>query len=481
MITANSRERTAPRQWRYPPKGVILTDLQAAKDLARSATNPGSQASAQDREVPKGFPSLATIAGWETGGTTPAKLSQMFRIAYLECTKCGAHLKPDHSQTTCPHDGGVLYARYDLKNLKHHFKRTSLRGRLATMWRYAEVLPDAAPVSLGEGFTPLLPSREFAHVYIKDESLNPTGSFKARGLCAAVTMAKAYGLRKLAIPSAGNAASALAAYAAAAGLEAHIFMPRDVPAANHVECASYGAQVTLVDGLISDCARMVAERKVKEGWFDVSTLQEPFRVEGKKTMGYEVAEQLNWKMPQGIIYPTGGGVGLIGMWKAFEEMEMLGWIGPERPKMIAVQCSGCAPIVKAWDEGSSSSDFWPCASTLAAGLRVPKAYGDYLILEILKKSAGVALAASDSEIMDALRHWARLEGIFAAPEGAASLVAYRKLRARGFFSADDKVVLFNTGSGLKYLDLIEGQRQNGQRQNGKLPASPQVGGIIGPY
>jgi threonine synthase len=405
----------------------------------------------------------------------------MFHIAYLECTKCGAHLKPDHSHTTCPQDGGVLYARYDLEDLKHHFKRTSLLGRPATMWRYAEILPNAAPVSLGEGFTPLLPSREFAHVYIKDEGLNPTGSFKARGLCAAVTMAKAYGLRKLAIPSAGNAASALAAYAAAAGLEAHIFMPRDVPTANRVECASYGAQVTLVDGLINDCARMVAERKTNEGWFDVSTLKEPFRVEGKKTMGYEVAEQLNWKMPQGIIYPTGGGIGLIGMWKAFEEMEILGWIGPERPKMVAVQASGCAPIVKAWDEGNSSSDFWPGASTLAAGLCVPKAYGDYLILEILKKSAGVALAASDLEIMEALRHWARLEGIFAAPEGAASLVAYRKLRARGFFRADDKVVLFNTGSGLKYLDVIEGQKQSGQKQNGKPPASRQIGGIIGPY
>src|SRR6202165_5920142 len=296
----------------------------------------------------------------------------MFGIAYLECTKCGAHLKPDHPQTTCPKDGGVLYARYHLKNLKRHFKRSSLVGRLATMWRYAEVLPDAAPVSLGEGFTPMLPSREFANVFIKDEGLNPTGSFKARGLCAAVTMAKAYGLRQLAIPAAGNAASALAAYAAAASLEAHIFMPRDVPPANRVECASYGAQVTLVDGLISDCARVVTERKDKEGWFDVSTLKEPFRVEGKKTMGYEVAEQLNWKMPQGIIYPTGGGVGLIGMWKAFEEMEMLGWISSQRPKMIAVQAAGCQPIVRAFEQNASRAEFWQNASTLAAGLRVPK-------------------------------------------------------------------------------------------------------------
>ena len=398
----------------------------------------------------------------------------MARIAYLECTKCGARLSPDHPQTTCPTDGGVLFVRYNLQNLKQDFNRASLP---ATLWRYAQVLPDAPPVSLGEGFTPVLPSREFANVYIKDEGLNPTGSFKARGMSVAVTMAKAYGLKKLAAPSAGNAASALAAYAAAAGLEAHIFMPRDVPLANRVECETYGAQVTLVDGLISDCARMLTERKDKEGWFDVSTLKEPFRLEGKKTMGYEVAEQLDWKMPQGIIYPTGGGVGLIGMWKAFDEMETMGWIGPARPKMVAVQSSGCAPIVKAWDEGKPGSEFWPNASTLAAGLRVPKAYGDYLILDILRKSAGVALAVSDIEIMDALRHWGRVEGIFAAPEGAASLAAYRKLRDRGFFSSDDRVVLFNTGSGLKYLDVIEEEK----RKSGKPPASRQIGGIIGPY
>ena len=344
------------------------------------------------------------------------------------------------------------------------------------MWRYAEVLPEAEPVSLGEGFTPMLPSREFPNVYIKDEGLNPTGSFKARGLSAAVTMAKAYGLKKLAIPSAGNAASALAAYAAAAGLEAHIFMPKDVPLANRVECESYGAHITLVDGLISDCARMVGERKEKEGWFDVSTLKEPFRVEGKKTMGYEVAEQLRWRVPQGIIYPTGGGVGLIGMWKAFEEMENLGWSGSERPRMVAVQSSGCAPIPKAWDEGKPNTEFWPDATTLAAGLRVPKAFGDYLILDILKKSGGIALAVTDEEIMDALRHWARVEGIFAAPEGAAALAAYRQLRASGFFSADDTVVLFNTGSGLKYLDVIQGQKKHAEP-----PASRQIGGIIGPY
>jgi len=402
----------------------------------------------------------------------------MAPIAYLECTKCGDHIDASHPQTVCPNDGGVLYVRYHLAILKENFKSASLVGRAPTMWRYAEVLPDAEPVSLGEGFTPMLPSREFPNVYIKDEGLNPTGSFKARGLSAAVTMAKKYGLKKLAIPSAGNAGSALAAYAAAAGLESYIFMPKDVPLANRVECEIYGANVTLVDGLISDCARMVSEGKEKQGWFDVSTLKEPFRVEGKKTMGYEAAEQLGWRVPDGIIYPTGGGVGLIGMWKAFDEMEELGWIKSDRPRMVSVQSSGCAPIVKAWDEGKSSAEFWPNASTLAAGLRVPKPYGDYLILDILKKSGGVAVAVSDDEIMDALRHWARVEGIFAAPEGAAALAAYRKLRDKGFFAPEDTVILFNTGSGLKYLDVIEGQKQASRMA---APASRQIGGIIGPF
>ena len=400
----------------------------------------------------------------------------MAPIAYLECTKCEARLKADRPQTVCPKDGGVLFVRYDLAAIKRRFTPVVLPGRPANMWRYREVLPDAELLSLGEGFTPMLRSREFSNIYIKDDGLNPTGSFKARGMSVAVTMARAYGLKKLAAPSAGNAASALAAYAAAAGIEAHIFMPKDAPLANRVECESYGAHVTLVDGLISDCSRMVGERKDKEGWFDVSTLKEPFRVEGKKTMGYEVAEQLAWKLPSGIIYPTGGGVGLIGMWKAFDEMEELGWIGTERPRMVTVQASGCAPIVKAFEDGKRTADFWPDAATSAAGLRVPKAYGDYLILDILRRSGGVALAVSDDEIMDALGHWARVEGIFAAPEGAASLAAYRKLRSRGFFSSEDSVVLFNTGSGLKYLDVIAGHK--------KAPGpagSRQIGGIIGPY
>jgi threonine synthase len=378
----------------------------------------------------------------------------------------------------CPKDGGVLYVRYDLVSLLGKSKTGHLKDRVATMWRYTEVLPDAIPVTLGEGFTPMLPSREFPNVYIKDEGLNPTGSFKARGMSAAVTMARHYGLKKLAAPSAGNAGGALAAYAAAAGIEAHIFMPKDVPLANRMECDYYGAHVTLVDGLISDCARMVAERKENEGWFDVSTLKEPFRLEGKKTMGYEVAEQLGWKLPRGIIYPTGGGVGMIGMWKAFDEMEQLGWIGSERPKMVSVQAAGCAPIVKAWEAGKSSSEMWTGAATFAAGLRVPKAYGDYLILDIIKKSKGTAVAATDDEILDGVRHWASVEGVFAAPEGAASLVAYQKLRASKFFGAEDAVVLFNTGTAYKYLDMMEGKRRTIRPEP---PASRNIGGIIGPY
>jgi threonine synthase len=414
------------------------------------------------------------------------------RISYLECTRCGEHLPADRPQSICPKDGGVLFVRYNLASLKGKLLPENLSGRVASMWRYAEVLPDLPgnekPVTLGEGFTPMLPSREYANVYIKDEALNPTGSFKARGMSAAVTMAKHYGLRKLAAPSAGNAGGALAAYAAAAGIEAHIFMPKDVPIANRMECDYYGAHLVLVDGLISDCGRMVAERKDKEKWFDVSTLKEPFRVEGKKTMGYEVAEQMNWKLPQGIIYPTGGGVGMIGMWKAFDEMEELGWIGSERPKMITVQAAGCAPIVKAWDADSVSrtksssgkwvSEMWTGAQTFAAGLRVPKPYGDYLILDILEKSRGTAVAATDEEILAATRHWASVEGVFAAPEGAASLVAYRKLRASGFFGADDTVVLFNTGSAYKYLDMIAAQEKKARPD---AAAARNIGGIIGPY
>jgi threonine synthase len=408
----------------------------------------------------------------------------MAKIAYLECSKCGEHISGEQPHTVCPKDGGSLYVRYDLASLKGRFTPDSLRGRPATMWRYGEVLPGDEPVTLGEGFTPMLTSRENPNLYIKDEGLNPTGSFKARGLCVAVTMARQYGLKKLAVPSAGNAASALAAYCAAAGIEAYIFMPKDVPSANLVECKAYGAKVTLVDGLISDCARMVNERKQAEGWFEISTLKEPFRVEGKKTMGYEVAEQLNWELPDAIFYPTGGGVGLIGMWKAFEEMEQLGWLaGKKRPKMISVQASGCAPVAKAWDEHKPVAEMWPNAQTLAAGLRVPKPYADYIILDILKQSGGTAIAVSDDEIFAAVGEWAAKEGVFAAPEGAASLAAYKILVEQKFLKPTDKVVLFNTGSGLKYIDVI-GQAMGITAQPEQpmaVPASRHIGGIIQPY
>jgi threonine synthase len=324
------------------------------------------------------------------------------------------------------------------------------------MWRYAPILPVREPshiVSLGEGMTPLVHTRSLGdYVWVKDEGINPTGSFKARGLSCAISMGRELGVQKFAIPSAGNAASAMAAYAAAAGLESHIFMPRDVPQANYIECKAFGAHVTLVDGLISDCGKIVAARKDAEGWFDVSTLKEPYRIEGKKTMGLEVAEQFGWELPDAIFYPAGGGVGMIGMWKAFAEMEALGWIGSKRPKMICVQAAGCAPIVKAFEEGKPRSEFWDNASTVASGLRVPKALGDFLVLNAVRESGGTAVAVSDSDMLDAGVELATNEGIFAAPEGAACVAALKKLLTDGFLKPSDRVVLYNTGSGLKYLE-----------------------------
>lgn len=323
------------------------------------------------------------------------------------------------------------------------------------MWRYGAVLPDAKAVTLGEGWTPVIRSRRYPGAYLKEEGANPTGSFKARGISMAVTMARAYGLKRLAAPSAGNAAGALAAYAAAAGIEAHIFMPKDVPFANYVEAVMYGANVTLVDGLISDCGRMVAERKEKEGWFDVSTLKEPFRIEGKKTMGYELVEQLGWEYPEAVFYPTGGGVGLIGMWKAFAEMEELGWVKPgKRPRMIAVQSAGCAPVVRAFEHHEKASEMWKDAATFASGLRVPKPYGDYIMLEILRASNGLAVSISDQAILRSLGDWAKNEGVLLCPEGAAATAAYSHLLETGALKPEDRVVLFNTGAGLKYSDVI---------------------------
>ena len=382
-------------------------------------------------------------------------------LTHLECSACAKHHSPHQLINLC--DCGMpLLARYDLSAIRTTLKREDLSGRGQSMWRYRELLPSPASdvVTLGEGFTPLLPARRLGEelglkkLWVKDESANPTGSFKARGMAAAVTMARLLGARKLAAPSAGNAAGALAAYAAQAGMEAHIFMPRDVPPANRQECELMGAHVNLIDGLITDCGRIVAKRKAAEGWFDVSTLKEPYRIEGKKTLGLELAEQLGWHLPDVIVYPTGGGTGLIGMWKAFDEMEQLGWIGSERPRMVTVQADGCAPIVKAFEQNHPMADAWPHAFTQAAGLRVPKAIGDFLMLDILRRSHGTAVAVSDAEMLADVRQAGEKEGLLMAPEGAATLSALRKLRNSGFVQAGDEVVLFNTATGLKYLHLF---------------------------
>lgn len=374
--------------------------------------------------------------------------------------------------------------RYDLEKVRQTWSREAVAAAPPTMWRYAPMLPVRDPssvVSLGEGMTPLLKAARIGHrlgahhLWVKDEGLNPTGSFKARGLSCAVSMCVELGIRKVAIPSAGNAAGALAAYAAAAGIEAHIFMPRDVPQANYIECKAFGAKVTLVDGLISDCGRIVAERKSAEGWFEISTLKEPYRIEGKKTMGYEVAEQLGWTLPDAIFYPAGGGVGLIGMWKAFEELEALGWIGPKRPKMIAVQSVGCQPVVRAFERGDSKSEFWEDANTVAAGLRVPKPLGDALMLRDIRESGGVAIAVSDQELLDASLELSASEGIFASPEGGACVAALQHLVANGFLKADEQIVIFNTGAGLKYVEAFSTRFP-------RLTSSEQdkLGGLITP-
>lgn len=386
-------------------------------------------------------------------------LAVMAKIKHLECSRCKATVSAEKPQTVCPQCAGSLYVRYDLSPMRGPAARQEIAREESSsawrgMWRYHAVLPDAAPVTLGEGWTPMIRSLRYPNAFLKEEGANPTGSFKARGLAMGVTMARHYGLKKLAVPSAGNAAGALAAYAAAAGIEAHIFMPKDVPFANYVEATLYGAKVTLVDGLISDCGRIVGERKEKEGWFDISTLKEPFRVEGKKTMGYELVEQLGWEYPAAVFYPTGGGVGLIGMWKAFIELEELGWVRPgKRPRMIAVQSSGCAPVVRAFEQKEKVSQMWANAATFAAGLRVPKPYGDYIMLDILRESGGVALSFSDEQILASLRDWAVHEGIFLSPEGATATAAYDHLLATGYLKPEDRVVLFNTGAGLKYTEV----------------------------
>lgn len=385
-------------------------------------------------------------------------------VSHLECAACGQTYEARRLLNLCEKCGKPLLVRYDLEVAARTLTKESLKGREASLWRYREVLPvehDEHKVTLGEGWTPLLHAQRLGaglgldKLYIKDEGQNPTQSFKARGMTTAVSMALELGARKLAVPSAGNAAGALAAYAARAGLEAHIFMPRDTPRSNVIECREMGAHVTLIDGLITDCGAVVAQRKEAEGWFDVSTLKEPYRVEGKKTLGYELAEQMDWTLPDVIIYPTGGGTGLIGMWKAFDEMQEMGWIDQKRPRMVSVQSTGCAPIVRAFEEGKREAAEFANAATVASGLRVPRAIGDFLILDALRESKGRAVAVTDEELIAATREIGASEGVFAAPEGAACLPALRKLISRGEVKPEDRVVLFNTGAGVKYIESYE--------------------------
>jgi threonine synthase len=382
-------------------------------------------------------------------------------VTHLECSACGLRHDGSRLENLCLSCGKPLFAIVDLAAASRTLKRATLATREKSLWRYREVLPlpgDVEAVSLGEGGTPLLRAEKFGgdiDLWIKDESINPTQSFKARGMSVAVSMAKHLGATKLAVPSAGNAGGALAAYATRAGLQAHIFMPRDTPQANIIECREVGAHLTLIDGLITDCGAEIARRKEREGWFDMSTLKEPYRVEGKKTLGYELAEQCGWELPDVILYPTGGGTGLIGMWKAFDEMEALGWIGTKRPHMFAVQAAGCAPIVRAFEAGGKTAAEFPDAHTIASGLRVPKAIGDFLILNILRQSNGGAITIDDKEMIRVAREVGSSEGLFVAPEAAACFAAFKALRSTGKIGSDERVVVFNTGSGIKYLDCYD--------------------------
>lgn len=399
----------------------------------------------------------------------------MAPVAYLECSLCREKLSADSPRTVCPNDKSLLYVRYTKGSFKQNLQEAAAPGGLLGrdgLWRYARFLPAVAPVSLGEGFTPLLPSRRFPRLSIKEEGLNPTGSWQARGISVAVSVAKSWGLKKLAIASSGNSGAALAAYAASAGVEAHVFMPRAAALPNRLQCANYGARLTVVDGTIGDCLRRVEEGKGEMGWFDVSRDREPFRIEGDKTMGYEVAEQRGWKLPEGIVSFAAGGGGLVGMWKAFQEIEELGWIGRERPKMVAVELSGCAPLAAAPSEGTPER---PTGAPQARGEGEASAVaGLKPILEVLDESGGLALTVGEAEICEARADWARTEGVWAAPAGAATFAAYAKLRAGGLFGEDDDVVLLNPASPLKYL---AGSPERDPRE----APSRQIGGIIGPY
>lgn len=384
-------------------------------------------------------------------------------LSHLECTACGKTCSAEDPHRTCPSCGKVLYARYDLPHLRREVQRSVITARPATMWRYYEVMPvrhEEHIVSLGEGMTPLIHAKNLGkqlgcpRLYIKDESGNPTGSFKARGMSAAVSKAKELGLRKLTVPSAGNAAGAMAAYCAHGGMEAHVFMPKDAPLANQQECLDAGARLTLVDGLISDAGRISRERAAQEGLFDLSTLQEPYRAEGKKTMGYELAEQFGWRTPDAILYPTGGGTGIVGIWKAYKEMLALGWIDAITTRMVSVQAEGCAPIVRAFQQGASYAEPWQDAHTVAAGIRVPSAIGDYLMLDAIRESNGTALAVSDQELLADVKAMASAEGIYPCPEGAATLAGLRKLLKNGALDPEGVIVLMNTGTAYKYLDVL---------------------------
>ncbi|HXL86437.1 MAG TPA: threonine synthase [Gemmatimonadaceae bacterium] len=403
-------------------------------------------------------------------------------VKNLECSFCRREYEARRLHNVCTECGKPLLARYDLKRISKFMTRQSLFARRSDIWRYRELLPvrrEDNIVTLGEGWTPLLHAKTLgeslglSELYIKDESLNPTQSFKARGMSVAVSMAKELGAKKLAAPSAGNAAGALAAYCAHARIGAYLLMPRDTPRANIIECEVAGAHVMLMDGLITDCGAEVARLKESEGWFDVSTLKEPYRIEGKKTLGYEIAEQLAWTLPDVIVYPTGGGTGLVGMWKAFDEMQQLGWISEKRPRMISVQAAGCAPIVRAFEAGDRFAEEFENAATVASGLRVPKAIGDFLILDAIRDSGGTAIAVTDEALIEGARELARTEGIFASPEGGACVPGVRQLLARGEVKADEKVVLFNTGSGIKYLDLFE-TRSNARKTPRKSALGPAM-------
>lgn len=388
-------------------------------------------------------------------------------LTHLECSNCGKTANADEIQTICRHCGKVLFARYDLAKAREALSPAKIATRPATLWRYEELLPvrdSSNIVSLGEGWTPLQVASRLSKVLgcrqilIKDEGLNPTGSFKARGMAVAVSRLKELGARHLAAPSAGNAACAMAAYAARGGLACTVFMPVDAPAMNQAECVAYGANLFLVKGLISDCGRIAQREGPARGWVDVSTLREPYRAEGKKTLGYELAEQLGWRLPDVIIYPTGGGTGIVGMWKAFDEMETLGWIGPARPRMFTVQASGCAPIVRAFAARESHATPWKDAQTVAAGLRVPAAIGDYLILNALRVSGGGAIAVDDDAILAAERELAMLEGLFVSTEAAATVAGLRALLAHGTIDPAAEIVLFSTGAGLLNPDVIKVDR-----------------------